>query len=55
MIVGQNLATLEALVCVAMLLKRYTFKLVPGQTVTYEFSLTLPMKGGMKVFVEKRQ
>ncbi|CEP07389.1 hypothetical protein [Parasitella parasitica] len=51
---GQNLATLEALVCVAMLLKRYTFKLVPGQQVTYEFSLTLPMKNGMKVYVEKR-
>ncbi|KAF1796237.1 cytochrome P450 [Mucor lusitanicus] len=52
---GQNLATLEALVCVAMLLKRYTFKLVPGQDVTYEFSLTLPMKDGMKVYVEKRR
>ncbi|KAG1115501.1 hypothetical protein G6F42_013920 [Rhizopus arrhizus] len=51
---GQNLATLEALVCVAMLLKRYTFKLVPGQHVTYDFSLTLPMKDGMKVYVEKR-
>lgn len=38
-----------------MLLKRYTFKLVPGQNVTYEFSLTLPMKDGMKVYVEKRR
>ncbi|KAI9257744.1 cytochrome P450 [Helicostylum pulchrum] len=51
---GQNLATLEALVCVAMLLKRYTFKLVPGQDVTYDFSLTLPMRDGMKVYVERR-
>ncbi|KAG2195561.1 hypothetical protein INT47_001308 [Mucor saturninus] len=51
---GQNLATLEALVCVAMLMKRYKFKLVPGQEVTYELSLTLPMKNGMKVYVEKR-
>lgn len=51
---GQNLATLEALVCIAMLLKRYTFKLVPGQDVTYDFSLTLPMRDGMKVYVEKR-
>jgi cytochrome P450 len=53
-IIGQNLATLEALVCIIMLLRRYTFKLVPNQDITYDFSLTLPMKNGLKVYVEKR-
>ncbi|CAO3624936.1 unnamed protein product [Mucor hiemalis] len=51
---GQNLATLEALVCVAMLMKRFKFTLAPGQNITYDISLTLPMKDGMKVFVDKR-
>ncbi|RCH84922.1 hypothetical protein CU097_005150 [Rhizopus azygosporus] len=51
---GQNLATLEALVCVSMLLRRYQFTLVPNQTVTYDLSLTMPMKYGMKMFVGKR-
>ncbi|KAI8088098.1 cytochrome P450 [Gilbertella persicaria] len=51
---GQNLATLEALVCIIFLLRRYSFKLVPGQEITYDISLTLPMKNGMKMFVEKR-
>lgn len=51
---GQNLATLEALVCVSMLLRRYRFTLVPNQTVTYDISLTMPMKYGMKMFVGKR-
>ncbi|KAG0796934.1 hypothetical protein G6F16_000497 [Rhizopus arrhizus] len=52
---GQNLATLEALVCVIMLLRRYSFKLMENQTITYDVSLTLPMKYGMKMFVEKRK
>ncbi|CAO3693849.1 unnamed protein product [Rhizopus stolonifer] len=52
---GQNLATLEALVCVIMLLRRYSFTLMQNQTVTYDLSLTLPMKHGLKMFVEKRQ
>ncbi|KAI8889502.1 cytochrome P450 [Backusella circina FSU 941] len=51
---GQNLATLEALVCVIMLLRRYKLSLAPDQLVTFDVSLTLPMKNGMKVFVEKR-
>jgi fatty acid omega-hydroxylase len=51
---GQNLATLEALVCVIMILKRYKLTLAPDQLVTFDVSLTLPMKNGMKVFVEKR-
>ncbi|ORZ03289.1 cytochrome P450 [Syncephalastrum racemosum] len=51
---GQHLATLEALVAIIFMLRRYKFHLVPGQEVTYQVSLTLPMKHGMKVTVEKR-
>ncbi|CAO3609763.1 unnamed protein product [Mucor hiemalis] len=52
---GQNLATLEALVAIVFLVKRYKFSLVGGQDITYQVSLTLPMLNGMKVMVEKRQ
>ncbi|ORE06666.1 cytochrome P450 [Rhizopus microsporus var. microsporus] len=52
---GQNLATLEALICVSMLLRRYSFTLVSNQIITYGISLTHPMKNGMKMFVERRQ
>lgn len=52
---GQNLATLEALVAIVFLVKRYKFSLVGGQEITYQVSLTLPMLNGMKVMVEKRQ
>ncbi|PHZ07841.1 cytochrome P450 [Rhizopus microsporus ATCC 52813] len=52
---GQHLATLEALVAITFLLKRYKFSLVPGQDIRYQVSLTLPMKYGMKVMVERRE
>ena len=52
---GQNLATLEALVALTMLIKKYRFKMAPGQNVTYQLSLTLPMKDGMKVYVSQRE
>ncbi|KAI8366734.1 cytochrome P450 [Radiomyces spectabilis] len=51
---GQHLATLEALVAIIFLLKRYKFSLLPGQDITYQVSLTLPMKNGLMVSVEKR-
>ncbi|KAI8344761.1 cytochrome P450 [Chlamydoabsidia padenii] len=51
---GQNLATLEAIVALSMLLRRYKFTLVPGQDITYNLSLTLPMKEGLKMTIEKR-
>ncbi|KAG0737059.1 hypothetical protein G6F57_002942 [Rhizopus arrhizus] len=51
---GQNLATLEALVCIIMILRRYSFKLVENQTVTYSVALTLPMKHGLKMTIGKR-
>ncbi|KAI8987580.1 cytochrome P450 [Mycotypha africana] len=52
---GQNLATLEALVALAYIVKDYKLTLVPGQNITYQVSLTLPMKEGMKVYVERRR
>ncbi|KAI8376493.1 cytochrome P450 [Radiomyces spectabilis] len=51
---GQNLATLEALVAIVLLLKKYKFSLIPGQKITYDASLTLPMKYGLKASVERR-
>ncbi|KAJ8654100.1 hypothetical protein O0I10_010175 [Lichtheimia ornata] len=51
---GQNLATLEALVAIVFLLKRYKFTLAPDQEVTYEPSLTLRMLNGMFVHIEHR-
>ncbi|GAA5810466.1 hypothetical protein MFLAVUS_003887 [Mucor flavus] len=55
---GQNLATLEALVAIIFLVKRYKFSLVAGQDITYQVSLTLPMLNGMKlrfILVQNRQ
>ncbi|KAI8992352.1 cytochrome P450 [Pilobolus umbonatus] len=51
---GQKLATLESIVAISMLLRRYSFTMVPNQNITYDTSVTSPMKYGMKVFVEKR-
>ncbi|SAL94944.1 hypothetical protein [Absidia glauca] len=51
----QNLATLEALVAIVCLLRRYTFELLPDQDITYQYSLTLPMKNGMKIYVHHRR
>ncbi|KAI8150408.1 cytochrome P450, partial [Fennellomyces sp. T-0311] len=52
---GQDLATLEALVALSLLLKRYKFTRSPGQRIQYDMSLTHPMKKGIKVFAKKRQ
>ncbi|KAI9484494.1 cytochrome P450 [Zychaea mexicana] len=51
---GQELAKLEAIVALALILKRYKFSLVPDQKVAYETSLTCPMKNGLHVTVERR-
>ncbi|KAI9010411.1 cytochrome P450 [Phycomyces nitens] len=51
---GQNLATLEALIAIAFLIKRYKLSLLSGQDITYQTSLTLPMKNGMLVRARKR-
>ncbi|KAG0171862.1 Protein kinase alk2 [Apophysomyces sp. BC1034] len=51
---GQHLATLEALVVIISLVRQYKFILLPQPNITYQVSLTLPMKYGMKVMVQKR-
>ncbi|KAI8089636.1 cytochrome P450 [Halteromyces radiatus] len=52
---GQNLATLEAVVCIVNLVRQYEFSLVPNQDITYQVSLTLPMKNGMNVYIKRRK
>ncbi|ORZ13523.1 cytochrome P450 [Absidia repens] len=51
---GQHLATLEALVAIICMVRKYKFTLSPGQDIHYQISLTLPMKNGLKLSVEKR-
>ncbi|KAF7723245.1 hypothetical protein EC973_002183 [Apophysomyces ossiformis] len=51
---GQNLATLEGLIAIIFLLKRYHFSLFPGQEITYQVSISLPMNNGMQVLVQSR-
>ncbi|RUS22052.1 cytochrome P450 [Endogone sp. FLAS-F59071] len=51
---GKSLAILECLVGLSFLVKQYRFALVPGQDITYMRSLTLPMKNGMRVHVQRR-
>lgn len=52
--VGINMATLEIIIATAMVLKKYKFSRVPGHKVEFLNQVTLSMKDGMKVFVEKR-
>ncbi|KAI8065271.1 cytochrome P450 [Gongronella butleri] len=51
---GQNLAVLEGLIALSVLLRRYKFTMVPGQNITFNTSLTLPMKEGFKVVIDRR-
>ncbi|KAG2226361.1 hypothetical protein INT45_000529 [Circinella minor] len=51
---GQNLATLEGLMALTLLLKRYKFTLAPNQEIKYSVALTHPLKDGINVYVEKR-
>ncbi|GAA5797287.1 hypothetical protein HPULCUR_002668 [Helicostylum pulchrum] len=52
---GQNLAILEAIIAIAFMIKRYKFKRVEGHKVIMLNLITLSMKDGMKITVEKRQ
>lgn len=52
--VGQVLGSAVALITITSLLRRYEFKLVPDQEITYQVALTLPMKNGMNVYVNRR-
>mmetsp|Transcript_23969 Transcript_23969/g.40024 ORF Transcript_23969/g.40024 Transcript_23969/m.40024 type:complete len:590 (-) Transcript_23969:403-2172(-) len=50
---GQNFAMLEMKVTLARLCSAFEFKLMqPADSVTYAMSLTLPIKGGLKVAVK---
>lgn len=49
------MATLEILIAMSMLLKRYKFTRLRGHEVIFSYQVTLSMKDGMKVLTEKRQ
>jgi hypothetical protein len=48
------MATLEILTAMTLLLRKYKFTRVPGHQVIFQNQVTLSMKDGMKVYVEKR-
>ncbi|KAI7853604.1 cytochrome P450 [Circinella umbellata] len=52
--IGQSLATLEAIIVMITLIRKYKFSLLPNQKIEYFMSLTMPIKNGLKVFVENR-
>jgi cytochrome P450 len=52
--IGQNFALLEAKVMLAMLVKRCTFELVPGQKVTPDVRITMRPKYGLWAKITKR-
>lgn len=51
MCLGMNLAMLEMKILAASVLSKFQLQIVPGQEITYDFSLTLPMKGPLMVQV----
>lgn len=51
---GQNLAILQTVITMSFIIRRYKLSLVPDQNIAYGMSLTLPMKNGLKVFIDKR-
>lgn len=46
---GKNMAVLEATAALATIYKRFSLKLVPGQDIRPENSLTMPMRSGIRV------
>uniref|UniRef100_K3X3A6 Cytochrome P450 n=1 Tax=Globisporangium ultimum (strain ATCC 200006 / CBS 805.95 / DAOM BR144) TaxID=431595 RepID=K3X3A6_GLOUD len=51
MCLGMNLAMMEMKIVVAMVVARFHLALVPGQHITYDFSLTHPIKGALMMNV----
>lgn len=47
MCLGMNLAMMEVKIVVASLLAKFRLELVPDQTVVYDFSVSLPVKGAL--------
>ncbi|KAI9340180.1 cytochrome P450 [Zopfochytrium polystomum] len=52
---GKNMAELEGVFVLVSLLRRFDVDVVDHESVTYQFSLTLPMKDGMRVRLKKRE
>lgn len=50
---GMNLAMLEMKLVVASLLSKFHVQLLPNQEITYDFSLTLPVRGAMMAAVTR--
>lgn len=48
---GMNLAMMEMKIVVAMVLSKFHLEVVPGQHITYDFSLTHPVRGKLMVNV----
>lgn len=53
--VGDQFALMEAVVALAVLLKRFNFKLVPGQTINMTTGATIHTTDGLYMTVENRQ
>jgi len=51
---GKDMAYLEAKTVAAMILQKYTLRLVPGHVVRYQSTTTLPMENGLKVSIVPR-
>ncbi|KAF8948553.1 hypothetical protein BGZ47_004289 [Haplosporangium gracile] len=52
---GQGFAVTEAVTLMSMFFQKFTFELEnPDQKATYMPSLTLPMEGGLRVYVKRR-
>ncbi|KAF1331228.1 Cytochrome p450 86a2, partial [Globisporangium splendens] len=49
---GMNMAIMEMRMVASGLLSRFRFRMVPGQNVTYDFSLLLPIKGPLNMIVD---
>lgn len=52
---GQNMAYLEARILIALILQKFTLKLVPNQTIEQRAAIVLLAKNGIKMVVEKRR
>jgi len=52
---GKHVALLEGKLLAAMIVQRFKLKLVAPKSVTYQFSITLPIKGGLPVYIETRR
>jgi len=52
---GKHVALLEGKILASMILQRFKLKLVNPKDVTYQVSITLPVKDGLQVYVEARK